>query len=487
MPKLNWDANDFNNSQDSSGTTSDLISHGGNLQQGYRHGSLTEGLVAYYPMEKGEGEVLHDGALDNLGQIDGASWTSGTIGSHNLDFSGEDHYVGVPSLGKTLSGERGGFTLSTWIKFESFGNDWHPIMWLEQNYSVRLREDDGSRRSDGNRGVGLHINDGSGWTWNASVSTSSLSTGTWYHLVGIYDDSVGEVRFYLNGDQKGNDSTGRPNSSSGQNSLMAEAENDRRYRNGKLTDVRIYNRVLSEPEIKALFNEGNVVQSGVLKKEKDVPGQSEGGISRYKLNRNTDDSWGDNHGTNNGADLTATGVYGQAAEFNGSGDYIQTDTWNNLGFGDNAVHTISLWLNPNDVSSNYQRVFGTQKNNAGFVLFENLDSAGQLEMFYGDGSTVSRLEANDVLKQGNWVHVAVSYDDNNSFRLYVNGLLYGEKSNSYTGSSNNLNFGTDVSSQAYLDGKIDDVRIYDKALTPVQVEKLYHKGAYRISRESTLQ
>ena len=49
MPKLNWDNDDFRNPQDSSGTTTENISAGG-LEQGYFHGSLTQGLVAYYPM-----------------------------------------------------------------------------------------------------------------------------------------------------------------------------------------------------------------------------------------------------------------------------------------------------------------------------------------------------------------------------------------------------------------------------------------------------
>jgi hypothetical protein len=74
MANLSWDGDDFRNEQDSSGSTADLVSHSGKLQQGYQHGSLTRGLVAYYPMEKGKGEILHDGALNNLGYIKGATW-----------------------------------------------------------------------------------------------------------------------------------------------------------------------------------------------------------------------------------------------------------------------------------------------------------------------------------------------------------------------------------------------------------------------------
>ncbi|WP_414838295.1 LamG domain-containing protein [Candidatus Nanosalina sp. VS9-1] len=252
MPKLSWSSDDFRDSQDSSGTTTEKIS-GGGLEQGYFHGSLTQGLKAYYTFDSGSGSTAIDEALKNDGTVNGASWSTGKIDG-GLDFSGGNYYVGAPSLGDTLSGASGGFTVSAWVNFASFGNNWYPVLWLEAGYNVRLREDDGSRRSDGNRGFGLHINDGGSWTWDASVPTSNLSTGTWHHFVGVYNDSSNTAKFYVDGVKQGEQSTGRPSANSGQNSFMAEAENDRRYRDGKLDEVRIYDRPLSEPEIKALYS-----------------------------------------------------------------------------------------------------------------------------------------------------------------------------------------------------------------------------------------
>lgn len=63
MTNLRWDGDDFRNEQDSSGSTANLVSNSGKLQQGYQHGSLTEGLVAYYPMERGEGLWFYSRAL----------------------------------------------------------------------------------------------------------------------------------------------------------------------------------------------------------------------------------------------------------------------------------------------------------------------------------------------------------------------------------------------------------------------------------------
>jgi len=128
MPKLNWDGNNFRNNQDSSGTVSDNISRNGNLQQGYNHGSLTRGLVAYYPMEKGQGEILHDGALNNTGQIKGGSsgtntepsdlWVNPVLGGNAINFDGEDDYISTENafLDGLLSSADSTITVSMWIK-----------------------------------------------------------------------------------------------------------------------------------------------------------------------------------------------------------------------------------------------------------------------------------------------------------------------------------------------------------------------------------
>lgn len=319
MPKLNWNSNDFRNPQDSSGTVADTISRNGNLQQGYEHGSLTRGLVAYYPMEKGEGEVLHDGALDNDAYLRGARWLQDSnIGEYSLNFEGNGDTATIDPF---LNGDEDEMTISVWVKIDgSWTGNWEPVVFDVGGYSMRLRTDDGSRRSDGNRGFGFHVSDGSSWSWDASIPTSSLSTGQWYNIIGIY--RKGEVEFYVNGNLEGTDTSGTLNMTSNTGSLMGEYDNNRRYKDGKISDFRIYRRALSKPEIKSLANLSQ--PSGVERLEKTVPGQSEGRISRYKLNGDTDDFWGTNNGTNSGVTFE-TGVYDQAGVFDGT-SYIDPDT-----------------------------------------------------------------------------------------------------------------------------------------------------------------
>jgi len=463
MPKLNWDGNDFQDSQDSFGATSDLVSHGGNLQQGYRHGSLTEGLVAYYPMEKGQGEVLHDGALKNNG-VDNTSagYVSGKVGNYAKKFDDNDDNV---DLGSNLMNLTDGdsITISAWARFTDFDTSDNPILsnWGGTTNQILLYE-------NSNGAVQAFSNQSNSNSVSASFN-HSLSTSTWYHFVAVFDSS-GSIRLYKDGELKDENNSWDGTWADSNDNWLIGNRNDGRPHGGAIDDVRIYDRVLSEPEIKALFNEGSGVQSGVLKKEKDVPGQDEGGISCYKLNGTADDSWGNNDGTNNGADLTATGVYGQAANLNGTSDYI--DLANVV---DSEPRTISGW-------------FRTENADGWIIAQEDNDEdfSDDFEFQASNLYTADEKHADLSLADDLWHSFTIVLNGANS-KLYIDGKLRKKFAPDY----NDLNDGNLVIGQKngsnYFKGKIDDVRIYDKALTPVQVEKLYHKGAYRISRESTLQ
>lgn len=112
-------------------------------------------------------------------------------------------------------------------------------------------------------GAGLHISSGniyfqiysSGYT---QVSGGSVSTNTWYHIVGTYDNS--KLRIYVNGELKGEVAkTG--NITYNSSTPWAVAVNpsgatggDGGYFYGKLSDVRIYSTALSASDVRELYN-----------------------------------------------------------------------------------------------------------------------------------------------------------------------------------------------------------------------------------------
>jgi len=78
-----------------------------------------------------------------------------------------------------------------------------------------------------------------------------------------------------------------------------------------------------------------------------------------------------------------------------------------------------------------------------------------------------------------WYHYAMTYDSGNDgkVKLYINGILDGESTNTAGNtatSTNSLRLGTD--GDDYLNGSMDDTRIYNVALTQTQIQDIYYQG-----------
>ena len=73
-----------------------------------------------------------------------------------------------------------------------------------------------------------------------------------------------------------------------------------------------------------------------------------------------------------------------------------------------------------------------------------------------------------------WVHVAATYDGA-TIRIYINGVLDGSKNSQFNIAANSLALGIGAQSDGYrpLDGALDDVRVYSRALSDVDVDALY--------------
>ncbi|MFA7676345.1 MAG: LamG-like jellyroll fold domain-containing protein, partial [Candidatus Shapirobacteria bacterium] len=81
---------------------------------------------------------------------------------------------------------------------------------------------------------------------------------------------------------------------------------------------------------------------------------------------------------------------------------------------------------------------------------------------------------------GKWTHFLVTYDKNassNNFRIYINGKLDKQATATGTPTTAAADILMGKYSNLYTTGQIDDVRIYNYALTPAQVKTLYNGGA----------
>ena len=212
--------------------------------------SATSDLVGLWHFDEGSGTAAVDSSeYGNDGTIYGATWTTRKLGSA-LKFDGTDDYVDCgndPSLNITDK-----ITIMLWMKPAVAGEggpNAAPVSKAESgiDWSWQLRYN----APGGWNYMGFQFNgDPEGSTW-VSVK-QNLSPGEWYHIAGTFDGT--NIKCYLNGVEK---DTNQISAIKGGNARLFIGQDgwDSIF-NGTIDEVKIYNRALSEEEIKADYEAG---------------------------------------------------------------------------------------------------------------------------------------------------------------------------------------------------------------------------------------
>lgn len=160
---------------------------------------------------------------------------------------------------------------------------------------------------------------------------------------------------------------------------------------------------------------------------------------------------------------TVTGVLGgNAWDFDGSDDGVTLAS-----FPQFSAYTISFWAYFDNINDGDQDYTVSIRDNQDIQIRER---NGAMD-FYQDGTNVSSPVS---ITQGVWQHWSCVWDGSNT-SLYRNGVVQSEGSVSTISVSNQsdeLGRSTGAGGR-YLDGRLDEVRIYDHALTPAEVRYLY--------------
>ena len=203
-------------------------------------------------------------------------------------------------------------------------------------------------------------------------------------------------------------------------------------------------------------------------------------VAFYPFNGNANDAIGANHGTVYGATLTENRLVepNKAFSFNGTNKVLAGDSVLPLG---KSPRTISLWVkiplstnNPNEIVFNYGVQTTSQANwinvisktgtprTLGSVIFD----------FYNSGAISTNTITFDA-----WQHIVCTLDGSSVARIYINGTIAGADlvtANTTTSGVLNIGDGSGTAvNQAGVVGSIDDVRIYNRALSASEVKALY--------------
>ncbi|MBL7755040.1 MAG: T9SS type A sorting domain-containing protein [Chitinophagaceae bacterium] len=211
-------------------------------------------------------------------------------------------------------------------------------------------------------------------------------------------------------------------------------------------------------------------------------------VAKYSFFGNANDEIGNNHGTVNGATLTTDrfGIPNRAYQFDGtSGHSIQLGNSSTL---KPTACSISLWAYIENSACyqnnlNYQPFIVTTNSNAPAAYYEAyglgywLPQPQMLTIAYQGGSSGgSACFSNPTIVTGQWYHMVFSFD-NDSMVTYLNnsricGLAKGFVT-TYDGGDVILGKTSVPSKDAYLNGRLDDIRIYNRRLTQQEVDTLF--------------
>lgn len=429
----------------------------------------------------------------------GAAYVTGKYGKA-IQLDGTDDYLEVAD-DASLDLGTGDFTLSLWVKRGEKGSGKGHTLLSKSDSSPTAGNSLFFNIADSGSEIDkavLALSESASGSLVTTKIVSRESLGTeWKHLVAVRRGTTLEL--YVDGKL---DATAAGQlvkiSSTGNLFIGKSFLSPEKYLKGLLDEVRVYNRALSAEEIKLLYlppeptqyiarwnfeDEGNLIKEergaydGIL-----VP-KTGGKWSKTSVRAGTASQAQAVHFTGTSNEMVvvnASLVPGQGPEILPAGLKITDEL------------TVSAWVKAARRPLDGRVVVSTQSGDNGW-LFGAEGGADSFSLRVGSVAAVDNNFFAEHLDE--WVQVVGVYKGvatDNELRLYVNGEETGvlaanipasvsyDTSDSLTpatwGPSTRLTVGADREGERAWEGDIDDLRIYDRALTPQQVKALYYAG-----------
>lgn len=443
------------------------------------------GPVAYWKFDEGYGQTVNDSIATASGTLTctGANCEKPTwapedqcVSGKCLKFDGSDDFI---SVANSATIQNTVWSFSAWINWKGAN--------LE-GYGGLVERINGSTTSNSNR---ILIADSTSKIWiqgdsvTQLISNTSLNKNQWYFIT--VTQSGGTPTLYINGvlDKTGSAGTFTPGTSPlyiGRGSV----ESTTYYFNGYLDDIKIYNYARTAAQIKTDYaSRGSVkgTSSSIGGKDQLNQALSNGLVGYWKMDEATwsgtlsneviDSSGNSSHGTTNGTTggkaYPTGGKFGNGGYFDGVDDYVQIP---NMSFNNNQ--SVGFWFKPTSTINSSSGRKDLWYGGENYLLINYGAADGELSWIVSVDSSNRQVKSTTTSwTAGTWYHIWATYDGVN-LKLYINGAL--ENTTSYSGTVTNNNYtpqwGSSAGSNAFA-GVIDDLRIYNRALSPQEVEDLY--------------
>ncbi len=424
-------------------------------------GSPVGSALGHWKFDEGYGLVTYDhGTGGNDGDLatgsNQPSWSLDGKYGGALDFDGNDY---VTTADPPYDFDSEDFTITVWVN-----EDVSAPATSKQVVSKRSSTTSGYALSvGGSDEVYCQTANGSGVD-NSNTATGIITKGVWTHLAIVRSGTSCLV--YVNGTDKTTSAGTHDDPALNNNSLrFGSSTGGSEYWYGQIDDVRIYSSALTASQIALVYNQaasavlgavgtdgsGNVSYSA--DRSYCPPGDTTsscGPVGEWKLDENQGTTAYDT--TGNGYDGTlgagdsspswAIGKIGPALKFDGSNDYVD------IGTGPTSVKTVEFWAYPLTTTEYFVNITGSSEYiwaNSGTVTATGFSTP----RIYVDGVRTTSIVANK------WQHIAVT--------------------SATAENASNLDIGRTTDS-SYMEGRIDNLRLYDYDLSQEQVAWNYNRG-----------
>lgn len=429
------------------------------------------GLVAYWSMDEATSTIAGDfSGNGNVGTLSSAGgnlpqWVRGKFGTALQFDTAQTNYVNVPKLNNVIN--YSAITVSAWVMNTSAPGSTNPRIIANSHTDVDNAGFQLIRTGNDSGGVCANnvfaFNVGNGSTNECAYLNSTPTLNEWHHVVGTYDGVDAKVYVdgvagaNISGNTSGNIGLSAVDLSIGRNNSYSGD-----YVTGYIDEVRLYRRALTAAEVMALYKQGAVRIQGSSKTTQRGSPLSTGLIGLWTFDGGdlnwTSTSAGvayDGSGNNNIGTLInmsqnnspIAGTLGQALRFNGVTQYISEPTTIS------NIQSVAFWAKASTTAAIAQGLV----NFTGSSIYISTNASKVLSAtgftsptFYVDGSASSTPGLYDDA----WHHVVVTGTAN------------------ITGSQMEFARANGV----YFGGSLDDVRVYDRALSASEAARLFLLG-----------
>jgi lysophospholipase L1-like esterase len=418
---------------------------------------LSDSMIAYWKLDETTGAVAADDSVPGkydgmLVNMDDSDWVAGKIGNA-LDFDGVNDYVVVDNVCAAIAG-REEITVSAWVKASALNTANQSI--------ISINTSNGNHRlllgTQANSAT-LSLFDGA---WHDTATT--VIDGTWHHVVYVLYDTVDVIYVYIDGNRV---LSFYSTVSVAAGDLLSLGQKygtgltTEYFYQGQLDEVKIHRYALDAATIRRIYD-----PSGL--------------IAYWKLDETTgfvaaDDAIYGYNGTlvNMYYSAWVPGKTGNALDFDGVNDYVTITGYKGISGG--ANRTCCAWIKTTYTPG---EILTWGNNDTGRKWIIRVNETGALRAEVGNGYIYGTTPVND----GNWHHIAVVLNndgtpDISEVLLYVDGVLEtisGVANRQIdTASAQDVAIGVYTTAPTrFFHGQIDEVRIYDRALTATEIAQI---------------